>query len=241
MIGPIVNGAAVVLGSLCGGGLGTRVPAKVRTALPMVFGVASMALGIALIIKIKYMPAVILALLVGALIGELCSLETLIARFAGKARRLIEMITPSSGTNMPQDEFLDKFVALVVLFCASGTGIFGSMNEGMTGDPSILIAKALLDLFTAAIFATTLGFSLVVVAIPQFIIQVCLFYGAQQILPLTTPTMIADFSACGGAIMFATGFRICGIKSFPVANMLPALILVMPISLLWSKVVLGML
>ncbi|MGB8603195.1 MAG: DUF554 family protein, partial [Rhizomicrobium sp.] len=64
MIGPIVNGAAVVLGSLCGGGLGTRVPAKVRTALPMVFGVASMALGIALIIKIKYMPAVILALLV---------------------------------------------------------------------------------------------------------------------------------------------------------------------------------
>lgn len=241
MIGPIFNGSAVILGSLCGGGLGARIPARVRTALPMTFGVASMAMGIALIIKMKFLPAVILALLFGALIGELCMLETLIAKVAGKARHLIEKITPSSGADMPMEEFLDKFVAIVVLFCASGTGIFGSMNEGMTGNPSILIAKALLDLFTAAIFATSLGFSVLLIAIPQFIIQALLFLGAQQILPLTTPDMIADFSACGGAIMLATGFRICGIKSFPVANMLPALILVMPISMLWSQIILPML
>lgn len=34
--------------------------------------------------------------------------------------------------------------------------------------------------------------------------------------------------------MLVAGFRIAGIKSFPVANMLPALVLVMPISHLWS-------
>jgi hypothetical protein len=47
--------------------------------------------------------------------------------------------------------------------------------------------------------------------------------------------MLADFSACGGVIMLATGLRICGIKIFPIVNMLPALILVMPISALWAR------
>ena len=54
-------------------------------------------------------------------------------------------------------------------------------------------------------------------------------------MPLTTPAMLADFSACGGIIMLATGLRICGIKIFPIVNMLPALILVMPVSALWAR------
>ncbi|MFT4079134.1 DUF554 domain-containing protein [Rhodomicrobium lacus] len=239
MIGPIVNGAAVVIGSISGGALGERVPARVRNALPMTFGVASMALGIALIVKIKFIPAVILALLLGSLIGELISLEAGIQKFAAKARRLIDAITPARSNGVSHEEFLDKFVALTVLFCASGTGIFGSMNEGMTNDPSLLIAKSVLDLFTSAIFATALGFSVAVIAIPQFAIQAGLLLGAEQILPLTTPEMIADFSACGGAIMFATGFRICGIKPFPIANMLPGLLFIMPISAMWARYVIG--
>ncbi|MGK3430146.1 DUF554 family protein, partial [Klebsiella pneumoniae] len=42
-----------------------------------------------------------------------------------------------------------------------------------------------------------------------------------------------DFTACGGIIMLATGFRLCGIRAFPTANMLPSLILVMPFSAAW--------
>lgn len=55
---------------------------------------------------------------------------------------------------------------------------------------------------------------------------------------MTTPGMIADFTSCGGMmIMLATGFRISGIKAFPVANMIPALILVIPLSHLWTTFV----
>jgi hypothetical protein len=54
-------------------------------------------------------------------------------------------------------------------------------------------------------------------------------------MPLTNPAMIADFSAVGGLIMFATGFQICGIVSFPIANMLPSLLIAMPISALWVQ------
>ena len=42
-----------------------------------------------------------------------------------------------------------------------------------------------------------------------------------------------DFKACGGFIMLATGFRMIKVKMFPIADMVPSMILVMPISALW--------
>jgi len=178
---------------------------------------------------------VILALLLGTLIGELCHLETGVQRLAGHAKGFIERFAKPADSSLTQDQFLERFVAIMVLFCASSAGIFGAMNEGMTGDPSLLIVKSILDLFTAAIFATALGYSVAALAIPQFCIQGSLFFLAVKILPLTSPAMIADFSACGGLILVATGFRIAEIKNFAVANMLPALFLVMPISALWAR------
>ncbi|WP_262484744.1 undecaprenyl-diphosphate phosphatase, partial [Citrobacter braakii] len=86
---------------------------------------------------------------------------------------------------------------------ASGTGIFGSMQEGMTGDPSILIAKAFLDFFTATIFATTLGVAVAVICVPMLLIQLALATCATLILPLTTPAMMADFTAVGGLLLLA--------------------------------------
>jgi uncharacterized membrane protein YqgA involved in biofilm formation len=129
--------------------------------------------------------------------------------------------------------FIQSYVAIIVLFCASGTGIFGAMREGMTGDASILIAKAFLDFFTATIFACTLGFAVSAICVPMLLIQLTLA-AASLIMPLTTPMMMADFSAVGGMLLLATGLRICGIKMFAVVNMLPALLLAMPISAAWT-------
>ena len=62
-----------------------------------------------------------------------------------------------------------------------------------------------------------------------------LFLAAKAIYPLTTPDMIADFKACGGFLLIATGFRIAKIREFPIADMLPAMVLVMPLSALWTQ------
>ncbi len=233
MIGPYVNGAALFAGSVAGALLGPKLSMNMRSRMPMVFGCASMGLGVAMIVKVKFLAPVVFALVLGAVLGELCHLEELIQKGAGSARKCIEKITRPTG-DLTQEEFLDKFVALLVLFCMSGTGVYGSMSEGMTGDPTLLIVKAILDFFTAPIFASTMGFTVAILVIPQLVIQGLLFLAASLIMPLTTPDMLADFSACGGLIMLATGFRICGIQQFPVANMIPALIIVMPLSWLWS-------
>jgi uncharacterized membrane protein YqgA involved in biofilm formation len=233
MIGPIVNSSCVLLGGIAGAFFAKYIPERVRTALPMTFGVASMGLGIFFIAEVKQIPAMVLAIVLGSLVGELIYLEKGISILGNKARAFVGRFLPSHN-EITEEEFSKQFVAILILFSASGTGIFGSLTEGMTGDASILFAKSILDLFTAAIFATALGYTVATICIPQFAIQMTLALSATFLLPLTTPMMIADFSACGGLIMLATGFRICGIKTFPIANLLPALVLVMPISYLWK-------
>ena len=146
-----------------------------------------------------------------------------------------------TSSDVSEAEFEATLVTCITLFCASGTGIYGSIIAGMSADHSVLIAKAILDLFTAVVFACTLGMVTAAVAIPQFIIFFILFLLGGPIyngLDLGTNTyIINDFKACGGFIMLATGFRMCKIKQFPVADMIPAMVLIFPIAIFWNDCV----
>ncbi|MEF2071222.1 DUF554 domain-containing protein [Consotaella aegiceratis] len=238
MIGPIINSSCVFIGGVIGGLTGNRLGEKFRKQLPLTFGAASMGMGIPMIANMHALPAVIGSLLFGAIIGEILSIEAKIGRAASAVRIFIDKFSPKKqGSTLSHEAYLDLFTGILVLFVASGTGIFGSMNEGLTGDPTILFTKSLLDLLTATIFGTLLGLPVALIAIPQFIVQVVLLILGQAILALTTPAMMTDFSALGGIIMLVTGLRVCGIKSFPIANLLPGLIIVMPLSHLWVSIV----
>lgn len=235
LTGPFINAAAVLLGGTLGALLSHRLPERVRSSMPSIFGLASLGIGILLIIKCVNLPVMVLATLLGTLIGELCYVERGISGGVNALRKIVAKRNGESvNVNSAHESFIQSLVAIIILFCASGTGIFGAMREGMTGDPSILIAKAFLDFFTATIFATTLGFAVAMISVPMLIIQLTLATCATLILPLTTPAMMGDFTAVGGVLLLATGLRICGIKMFAVANMLPALLIAMPISALWS-------
>lgn len=233
-IGVFVNVVFVVLGGLFGALAGHKLPAALKTELNVVFGVCSMGIGISSIVLMKNMPAVIFAVVVGTAVGLACRLGLAIRRGAEWMQKPIARLFHSGQGSVSGEEFSSSLVTLVVLFCASGTGIYGTLTSGMTGDHTILIAKSVLDLFTAAVFACNLGVVVSAVAVPQLIVFLALFFCAKLIFPLTTPDMIDDFKACGGILMLATGFRMAKIKEFPVADMIPAMILVMPVSWLWS-------
>ncbi|MEI7100422.1 DUF554 family protein, partial [Klebsiella pneumoniae] len=53
LIGPYVNGSAVIIGGLIGAMAGGKLPERVKTALPMTFGLCSVGLGITLVLKVK--------------------------------------------------------------------------------------------------------------------------------------------------------------------------------------------
>lgn len=242
MIGIIINCLAVVIGGLLGTVFGKKLSQEFTAKLNMVFGVCATGMGISSIVLMKNMPPVILAMVLGSAIGLACKLGVLISRSGEYLQKPVsKLLGGRSSSTLPKEEYLSLLVTTIVLFCSSGTGIYGSLDAGMTGNSTILISKSILDLFTAMVFACNLGAVVSAVAVPQFVIFTALFLAAKAIYPLTTPDMIADFKACGGFLLLATGFRIAKIQDFPIADMLPAMILVMPLSGLWTNYIVPLL
>ena len=228
-IGVIINALSVVIGGILGALVGHKLSPKFKADITLVFGVCSMGMGISTIGLMENMPAVIFSIVIGTGIGLAIHLGEKINAGAGAMQRVISKFIKNSNSELSEDEFMNTLVTIIVLFCASGTGIYGSIVSGMSGDHSVLISKSILDLFTAAIC---------MIAIPQVIIFLILFFAATAIFPLTTPGMINDFKACGGFLMLATGFRMVKLKNFPTADMIPAMVLIMPMSCFWVNYIL---
>lgn len=220
--GILINVASVILGGLVGSVVGPSIPESTKQQLNWIFGLCALAMGIISVILLQNLPAVVFSVIIGTLLG-----------FAVKFGKAIEAGTTAVLNKVMPNNDSDKtalMITAIVLFCASGTGIYGSLDSGMTGNHTILIAKAVLDFFTAMIFACQLGKSVSLISIPQIIIMLALFLLAKAIVPLTTPAMIGDFKACGGFLLLATGFRLMQLRMFPVADMIPAMIIIMPVS-----------
>ncbi|MEH6371270.1 DUF554 domain-containing protein [Pectobacterium carotovorum] len=235
MIGPLINGAAILIGSGLGIALRRFIPQRLQDGLPPAFAMVSIAMGVTLVVKVQQLPAVALAIVIGVALGELLRMESGVQWAGMMIQKGLNRVLPAQEHRLPQDVYTQNFTALIVLFCASGTGVVGALTEGLTGDYQLLIIKSALDIFTALIFSITLGLAVMSIAIPQVIVQTLLFFSAKLIIPFMTDITMGDFSACGGIIMIAVGLRIAQIKSFAVVNFLPALVLVIPISLYWHR------
>ncbi len=237
MIGIAADVAAVVIGGLLGVLVGRRLSAQFVSNMNLVFGVCAAGMGIYSICLMENMPAVILALTLGSALGLACKLGKGIEKAAGRLQNsLLSLRVFEQRAGPDESEANSLTVTIIILLCASGTGIYGCLDAGMTGNSTILLSKAVLDLFTALIFACNIGAVVSVIAVPQLVVFLFLFALARLVMPLTTPSMISDFKACGGFLLVATGLRMARIKDFPLADMLPAMLLVMPLSRLWSLV-----
>ena len=216
---------AIFLGGLIGWLIGGRIGERTRGFLTTIFGFCAASIGITSILRVNAMAPVILSVVLGSLIGDLCHLEEKITSLAGAALR---KIVGDKETD------LEGLLTVIVLFCFSGFGFYGVLLSAMSGDSTVLFSKAVLDCFTAMVFAISLGVAVMLVSIPTIVIMLALFGLGLLAAPLITETMLRDFMACGGILTFVTGLRVAGVKKTPVANMIPALALVLPFSWLWS-------
>ena len=240
-IGVITNVLAVIIGGIIGTAVGPRISERFKNSLNTIFGICAITMGVSSIALMENMPAVILSVIAGTCVGLAIHLGDRITAGAMLMQRGISRIFGEklmSGSGLSKAEYETTLVTVIVLFCASGTGIYGSIVSGMTGDHSILLAKSILDLPTALIFACALGGVVSFIALPQLVIFLLMFFMAGVIYPFCTPSMINDFKACGGVLLLATGFRMIKVKEFPIADMILAMLFVMPVSYLWVAYVL---
>ena len=223
--GIIIDVIAVVLGGITGTALRSKLSENLKEQMNNIFGLCAMCMGISTVVLMKNLPAVVFSVIIGTLIG-------LVIHFGAGIQKGASAVLNKVMKDVSSD-VIGLMVTAVVLFSASGTGIYGALDAGMTGNHSVLIAKAILDFFTAVIFACKLGKATSFIGIPQCLVLFGIFSLAKVIVPLCTDVMIADFKACGGFVLVATGLRIMKVKDFPVADMTLAMVLVMPVSFLW--------
>lgn len=232
-LGVFTCAGAVLIGGLVGTRLGKLIPERVSSAVTFVFGIISIVIGVTLVVRLEQLPAIVLALLIGVVVGEVLHLEDRVIAVAHRAGRLFEK--KGAPPSAEYDAKIARFLAALVMVCTGINGLMGAMTEGFSGDHSLLLTKTIMDTFCAITFASTVGAMITLIAIPQFVLLMLLFLLSNVIMPLTSPTMIGDFYACGGAVSIITGLRIAEVRPFPVINVLPALVLVMPISALWTN------
>ncbi|MCR5826183.1 MAG: DUF554 domain-containing protein [Oscillospiraceae bacterium] len=227
--GILTDVSSVVLGGVLGCLLGERLSGRWKSLLNNLLGMAAIVMGIVLILRVHNLSAAVLSMIVGALAGEALQLEQ-------SVNRLVTALTNRLMRGARVDEtYLIQVSTVVVLFCFSGTGWYGALYEGMTGDGSILVTKAILDGITACIFGALLGKLIPCLGLPQLAVFLLLFFVSGLVSPYITPEMIADFSAMGGIVTLSAGLRLSRIKTdIKVLNLLPGLPLAFVISALWT-------
>lgn len=75
IVGPYINSIAIVVGGVAGSLLSPWIPRRLHEGMPLMFGICSMAMAVILIMETVNMPVMVLAGILGALSGELISLE----------------------------------------------------------------------------------------------------------------------------------------------------------------------
>ena len=140
-IGVIINALSVVIGGILGALVGHKLSPKFKAEITLVFGVCSMGMGISTIGLMENMPAVIFSIVIGTGIGLAIHLGDRINAGAGIMQRGISKFIKNTNSELSEEEFMNTLVTIIVLFCASGTGIYGSIVAGMSGDHSVLISE----------------------------------------------------------------------------------------------------
>ncbi|MCL2255119.1 MAG: DUF554 domain-containing protein [Lachnospiraceae bacterium] len=228
-LGAMVNSGALAIGGLAGAIIQNKLSEETKKLLTNLMGLCAIVIAIINIVKLHNLSTVILSLILGVLVGEAIKLDN-------RIQAIVNKIIKQDKTDViyNNSDWMIKFCAIITLFVASGTGTFGILKEGFEGDSSILIAKAILDFFTACIFASSLGKAVAFISIPQFCIYLILFYFARLIFPIINEHQIMNFNAIGGLIDLAIGLTILNIKKFKTINFLPAFIIVFPVTLFFE-------
>ena len=114
--GVIVNALAVLIGGIVGGVGGKYLSEKFKTEINMIFGLASMTMGIIAIAPTKNMAAVIFALIIGTAVGLLLHVSAWINRGAFQMQRIIARFVPANKT-LSEEEFFGILVNRYCVVC----------------------------------------------------------------------------------------------------------------------------
>ena len=228
-LGTVINAAAIVVGGLCGLLFGRFISERFRDTLCKACGVSVIFIGITGAIKGMFSVGedgkitsggdllIIACLCLGALIGELINIE-------GGFEWFGEWLKKKTGSDGDKT-FIDGFLNASFTVCIGAMAIVGAINDGIYGDISVLVTKAILDFIIFMIMAASLGKGTLFSAIPVAVLQGSVTALARLIKPIMTADALLNLSIVGNKLIFCVGVNLVWEKKIRVANLLPAVVL----------------
>ena len=226
-LGTIINTAAILAGGVLGALFGRFLSDSTQDTLTKVCGVSTLFIAItgALEQMLSVEGSAIVSsgamliigcLAIGGVIGEALNIEGAFERFG-------EWLKRKTG-NAKDKGFVNAFVTASLTVCIGAMAIVGSIQDGLTGDYSILTTKAALDLIIIMVMSCSLGKGAVFSAIPVAVLQGGMTALAGLLKPVMTEGALANLSLVGNVLIFCVGINLVWGKKVKVANLLPAIL-----------------
>lgn len=225
--GSIINAILIIAGSLAGLVFKKLLPERLKNTLLQAVGLIVIFVGIggAISATLTFEKGVfgtkdtlimILAMVIGTIVGELINIEKQLDRLGAFCQR--KLVKGDSKST-----FAEGMVTASLIFVVGAMAVVGSLDNGIRGDNSTLVAKSVIDCITAMVLASTLGIGVMFSAVPVFVYQGAIALLGVFIEPYLTASVISQMSFTGSILIFAIGINMFGFIKIKVGNMLPAI------------------
>jgi uncharacterized membrane protein YqgA involved in biofilm formation len=237
-IGTVVNTGAIVIGGLLGYLFQRLLSEKLQQTLMQAIGVAVLFIGISgtlsrmLVIQHDQISTqgimmATVSLAIGAILGELIDIE---AKFDRLGRWLRQRVGQGNDS-----KFIDGFVSASLTTCVGAMVIIGPLQDALAHDPTMLFTKALLDAVIVAIYTAAFGLGATFCALPVFVVEIAVTFLAVLINEFLTTPMTNGISLVGSMMIFCIGVNLLFPKKIRVANLLPAIVVVVLYAAVWPN------
>lgn len=235
LVGSIVNALSIAAGTCIGmlltflaGRFSSLLPAnsaslgeRLQTIVMQGASLCVMYLGISGSLSGQNSLLVILSMVIGAIIGELLDLDKRIRQLGDWVQKKTERLVTSSGPA----SISEGFVTASLLFCVGAMAIVGALNDGLTGDHSILFAKSLLDGVIAIVFGASLGLGVAFSGMAVFLYQGIIALLASFLAPFLGEVVIAEMTCVGSLVIVALSLNMLNLTKIKIMNLVPAIFL----------------
>ena len=234
-LGTFYNALGVVFGGLLGLLIGQRLSEDFHETLLKVTGVAVFVLGIAgtlekmLVVHGSHVEShgsmmLILSLVIGTVIGELLKIEE-------GFERLGTWLKEKTG-NQGDTSFVDAFMNTTLTICIRAMAVVGAVQDGLTGDTSTLLAKAILDMVIVLVLTVSKGKGAIFAVVPLVIFQGLWGHNRCDQMSQKCDQALSNLSLVGSSLILCVGINLIWGKRIKVANLLPAVL----IAIIWAFV-----
>jgi len=217
MLGVIVNVITVLIGSSIGLLFKKGIPERVSKAAMIGLGACTLYIGISGSLSGENVLVLIASVVLGAIVGTLLNIDGGINKLANK----VEAKFKKNGENV---SIAEGIISATLLFCVGSMTVTGSIQAGLTGDNSILITKAMLDLVSSMMLASSLGIGVLLSSVAVFVIQGGLVLLSGLIVPFMSTGAINEMTCAGSILIIMIGTNLMGITKIKVADFLPAIL-----------------